>query len=149
MKFHEPGITALFLLFLVSTIYLAPIAEKSAFFSDVSGEMPKENVELEKLIFESCKKAGIVAPIFNEDGDYVKVIFEFKPQKDVRKADDEILIDYFKAQQVLTIREIITYLGRSKNTAFKVLHKLIDKGLVKQVGKGPATRYVFGKEKDL
>ena len=44
MKFHEPGITALFLLFFVSTMYLAPIAEKSAFFSDFSEEISKENV---------------------------------------------------------------------------------------------------------
>ena len=47
MKFHEPGITALFLLFLVSTIYLAPIVENSSFFIEFSGDMPKENVELE------------------------------------------------------------------------------------------------------
>ncbi len=34
-----------------------------------------------KLIFDSCKKAGIVPPQFREDGDYVKIIFQFEPLK--------------------------------------------------------------------
>ena len=47
MKFHEPGITALFLLFIVSTFYLAPWFENSNVFSEVRTELPKENVEIE------------------------------------------------------------------------------------------------------
>ncbi len=99
-----------------------------------------------KLIFDSCHKAGIVAPIFSENGDYVKIVFEFKPQKNERKADNEILLDYFKVQPTLTIHEMIEHLGRSKNTVFKVLHQLMDRRLVKQIGKGPATRYIYNKK---
>lgn len=47
MKFHEPGITALFLLFLVSTLYLSQLAENIPFFSEVITELPKENDDLE------------------------------------------------------------------------------------------------------
>jgi ATP-dependent DNA helicase RecG len=94
-----------------------------------------------KLIFDSCKKAGIVAPIFREDGDYVKVIFQFEPLKNERKSDEEMLLILFKSSQTLTINDMIAYLGRSKNTTFKILHALIKKGLVKQIGKGKITRY--------
>lgn len=94
-----------------------------------------------KMMFDSCKKAGIVAPIFREDGDYVKVIFQFEPLKNERKSDEEILLDLFKVKQVLTINDVKEYLGRSKNTAFKILHVLIDKGIVRQIGQGRATRY--------
>lgn len=94
-----------------------------------------------KLIFDSCEKAGIVPPIFREDGDYVKVIFQFEPSKNEKKSDEEILLDLFKAKQVLTINEMIEYLGRSKNTVFKILRALIDDGKVKQIGQGRATRY--------
>lgn len=96
-----------------------------------------------KLIFDSCQKASLAAPIFNEDGDYVKVTFEFKSIKNERKPDIEILLDYFKSKQVLTIHEIISHLDRSKNTAFKILHELIDQGLVKKIGKGRNTRYTL------
>jgi ATP-dependent DNA helicase RecG len=94
-----------------------------------------------KLIFDSCEKAGIVPPIFREDGDYVKVIFQFEPAKNEKKSDEEMLLDLFKAKQVLTINEMIEYLCRSKNTVFKILRNLIDKGRVKQIGQGRATRY--------
>ncbi len=96
-----------------------------------------------KLIFDSCKKAKIVAPKYSEDGDYVKVIFEFRPLKNESKSDEESLLDFFKMKKTLTIHEMIEHLSRSKNTVFKVLHVLIDKGLVKQVGKGRNTRYTI------
>jgi len=96
-----------------------------------------------KLIFNSCQKAGIVAPTFCEDGDYVKIKFEFTPMKDERKSDEELLLELFKSTPTLSIHEMIDYLERSRNTVFKALHKLIDNDLVMQVGKGPATRYTL------
>lgn len=96
-----------------------------------------------KLIFDSCKDAKRVPPRFNEDGDYVKVVFEFKDIKDETKSDEEMLLEYFELKQTLTIKEMIDHLDRSKNTVFKVVHKLIDNGEVKKVGKGRNTRYVL------
>jgi len=94
-----------------------------------------------KLIFDSCRASKIVPPTFSEDGDYVKVNFEFKILKSKEKSDEEILMDLFKAKLTLNIHEMIDHLGLSKNTTFKVLHCLIDQGLVKRIGKGKNTRY--------
>lgn len=96
-----------------------------------------------KLIFDSCKKAGIVQPQFREDGDYVKVIFQFKLLKNERKTDEQILLDLFKAHPTLTIHDMISHLGRSKNTTFKVLRILIGQGSIVQIGKGKTTRYAL------
>ena len=96
-----------------------------------------------KLIFDSCHASKIVPPTFSENGDYVKVIFEFRIIKNEKKADEEILIDLFKVKSVLNINEMIDHLGRSKNTTFKVLHYLINQGLVKRIGKGKNTRYIL------
>ncbi len=96
-----------------------------------------------KMIFDSCRTSKIVAPTFSEDGDYVKVVFEFKTVKNERKPDEEVLLDYFKTKPVLNIHEMIDHLDLSKNTTFKVLHKLIDQGLVKRIGKGRNTRYTL------
>ncbi|MCF7852024.1 MAG: hypothetical protein K9M07_02150 [Simkaniaceae bacterium] len=96
-----------------------------------------------KLIFDSCRALKIIPPTFSEDGDYVKVIFEFKTIKNERKSDAEILIDLFKVKSVINIHEMINHLGLSKNTTFKVLRSLIDQGLVKRIGKGKNTRYVL------
>jgi len=94
-----------------------------------------------RLIFESCRNAGIATPIFREDGDYVKVIFSFQPLKNMSKNDEEMLLALFKTRETLTSHEMIDYLNRSKNTVFKILHTLLDKGLVKQIGSGRLTRY--------
>jgi ATP-dependent DNA helicase RecG len=94
-----------------------------------------------KLIFDSCRKAKLMPPLFHEDGDYVKVIFKFEPLKEEGVNDEELLLNLFKSRHILTTQEMIEYLQRSKNTVFKVLHGLINKGKVKQSGKGPATRY--------
>ena len=47
MKFHEPGITALFLLFIVSAIYTAPFAENRFLNSKVIGNFEKNQKETE------------------------------------------------------------------------------------------------------
>lgn len=94
-----------------------------------------------KLIFDSCRASKIVPPVFSEDGDYVKIKFEFKILKNMDKPDEEILMDLFKVKLTLNIHEIIDHLGLSKNTIFKVLHRLIDQGLVKRIGQGKNTRY--------
>ena len=96
-----------------------------------------------KLIFSSCKKDGIAKPIFSEDGDYVKIIFEFKPRQDGTKSNEEMLLELFKTSEILTTSEIIDYLDKSKNTVFRILRKLIKKNVVAKVGKGPATRYTL------
>ena len=84
MKFHEPSITALFLLLLVSTIYLVPIAENSTFFSEVSREMTKENVGL-----EIPNWADFTVDIAEEEEEVVEVI-------DTIEFIEEIIIEDIK-----------------------------------------------------
>ncbi len=52
-----------------------------------------------------------------------------------------MLLALFKTRPTLTIHDMISYLNRSKNTTFKALRILINKGLVVQIGKGKITRY--------
>ena len=94
-----------------------------------------------KLIFSSCKKAGITTPLFSEDGDYVKITFAFKPLKDAMKNDTEMLLVLFEATATLTTRVMIADLDRSRNTVFKILRQLIKDNIVVKIGKGSATRY--------
>ncbi len=96
-----------------------------------------------RMIFESCEQNKMMKPEFKEDGDYVKVIFYFHPAKDLKKSDRELIMELLHEKQIVTIREMVDYSGRSKNTIFKVLNTLLEKGMVKRIGKGRATRYIL------
>ena len=94
-----------------------------------------------RLILDSCKQAKIKSPEFKEDGDYVKIVFFFSPAVDHRQSDEEILIELLRMKPVVSIHEMTEHLGRSKNTVFKTLNQLIQRGKIKRIGKGRATRY--------
>ena len=96
-----------------------------------------------KLIFDSCAENKTAAPIYSEDGDYVKVIFNFLPCKMESEPDEERVLALLKIKESITIHDMIEHLNRSKNTVFKTLNKLIDEKRIKRIGKGRATRYVL------
>ena len=82
MKFHEPGITALFLLFLLSTLYLSQWAENIPFFSEVVTELPKEN-DLEIPNWAD----------FTLDIQEVDIEIEEDPEKEVAEEAEESIVE--------------------------------------------------------
>ncbi len=97
-----------------------------------------------KLIYESCKKAGIKKPEYHEEGDFVKVIFYF--EKDFEQYEDEVegILAFMKTRPSISAQELADYLSVSRNTAIRKLNQLGEKGMVKKIGKGPAVRYMIG-----
>lgn len=98
-----------------------------------------------KLIIESCKKAGIKKPEFIESADSVKVVFYFLPDEEKFNLEEDKLLALFKMRDAVKIDEVQVYLNVSRNTATRKLKQLMESGLIKRIGKGPAVRYVKAK----
>ena len=96
-----------------------------------------------KLIFDSCKKAGLRIPEFHEEGDFVKVIFFFQPSKQPEISDEESILELAKLRTELNITEVMNYLGVSRNTATRKLNRLIKQKKLLRKGKGPSVRYIL------
>ncbi|MBM3191277.1 MAG: DeoR family transcriptional regulator [Chlamydiae bacterium] len=95
-----------------------------------------------KLIFDSCKKAGLRTPEFHEEGDFVKVVFFFQSGMSHGGEEDPIL-ELVKLKAEITIQEVIRCLGVSRNTATRKLNQLIKQKKLLRKGKGPSVRYVL------
>lgn len=96
-----------------------------------------------KLILDSCRKAGLQVPIFEEGADSVKVIFSFALRKQDDASDSENLLMLFKAHQELRLREVESYLDVSRNTATRKLNQLIKDGKIHRLGRGPSVKYIL------
>jgi ATP-dependent DNA helicase RecG len=96
-----------------------------------------------RLIYDSCFKRGLKEPTYNEDGDFVKLTFNFAPNINPQNFDEEEVLKLFKFQKELTIKDLIQNLEVSRNTATRKMNKLIEKKLVKRIGKGPLVRYIL------
>ncbi|MGE3318310.1 MAG: RNA-binding domain-containing protein [Candidatus Berkiella sp.] len=94
-----------------------------------------------RLIFDACHKAGIKAPEFHDEGDFVKVIFYFQPYRDYKKSDIEAILKLIKSTKQTTADEVAKYLNVSRNTAIRKLNILIEKNQIIKVGKGPSIKY--------
>ncbi len=95
-----------------------------------------------KLIFEECKKSGIKKPQYSEDGDYVKITFEFTPDMEAKKTDEERILNLISLRNEINVTDVISLLSVSRNTATRKLNKLISNNSIKRVGKGPSVRYI-------
>jgi predicted HTH transcriptional regulator len=94
-----------------------------------------------RLMFESCYKAGIRAPEFHEEGDFVKVVFYFQPDIEQHKSNYESIILILQKSKQTTAAEIANYLKVSHNTAIRKLNQLVKEKRLIKFGKGPAVRY--------
>lgn len=94
-----------------------------------------------KLIFNECKKMGLKKPQYVEDGDFVKVIFEFSPDIENKQTDEESILKLISMRHEISITDVITLLNVSRNTATRKLNNLLDENRVKRHGRGPAVRY--------
>lgn len=94
-----------------------------------------------RLIYESCKKAGIKKPIYHEEGDFVKVVFYFEPDITSQENEETAIQAFIKLQQNVTAQQVADFLTVSRNTAIRKLNHLINLNLVRKIGKGPAVKY--------
>lgn len=94
-----------------------------------------------RLIYDSCKKAGIKKPTYHNDGDFVKVIFYFEPDANSYGNEDDSIIAYVRANKLVTAQQLADYLSVSRNTAIRKLASLIAGNKIKKVGKGPSVKY--------
>ena len=100
-----------------------------------------------RLMFESCKKAGLKTPVFIEGADSVKVIFYFMPSEEINSSDEDQLLSLFNIREEIQINHVQTYLNISRNTATRRLGRLVESGHIRRIGKGPAVRYLLETKK--
>jgi ATP-dependent DNA helicase RecG len=94
-----------------------------------------------RLIFDSCYKAGVKAPVFHDEGDFVKVVFYFQAHLESKISDIDTILNFMKSRKQTTSSEISRYLGISRNTAIRKLNILIEKDHIIKIGKGPSIKY--------
>ena len=97
------------------------------------------------LIRSSCKKAKLQAPDFIEGADSVKVVFHFIPALILSNTDEENMLELFVMRDSMSINAIVDIFKISRNTATRRLNKLVAKGRLIRIGKGPAVRYLLKK----
>ncbi|OFZ81314.1 MAG: hypothetical protein A2583_10325, partial [Bdellovibrionales bacterium RIFOXYD1_FULL_53_11] len=98
-----------------------------------------------RLIYDLCKKEGLKKPVFNEDGDFVKITFFFEKQADQSLSVEENILQLGHQYKELRISDITTKLGISRNTATRKLNRLLEQGICVRTGKGPSVRFIFKK----
>ncbi|WP_194848242.1 RNA-binding domain-containing protein [Candidatus Neptunochlamydia vexilliferae] len=94
-----------------------------------------------RLIFDSCKRAGLMPPEYAEGGDFVKVTFSFKRAKKAKDSDEEAILRLIEEKGSLSVKDVVEHLRVSRNTATRRLTALIKKGKLFRKGKGPSVRY--------
>lgn len=94
-----------------------------------------------RLIFDSCRKAGIKAPVFHEEGDFVKVVFYFQPDIQHHEFDIDAIMALIKIHKKTTAGEVADYLSVSRNTAIRKLNRLVQEKRLIKIGKGPSVTY--------
>lgn len=95
-----------------------------------------------RLIFDSCHKAGIVPPVYHDEGDFVKVIFYFRPNLE-QKSETEALLALMQSVPQITAGKVAAYLGVSRNTAIRKLNALVQSEQIIKVGRGAEVVYKY------
>ncbi len=89
-------------------------------------------------IIESCKEAGFAEPVFEEIGTHFRVtLFTQKVKAPVVSEVNQQIIEILKSGNGLSTNEIAQKIGVSVRSTRTRLIKLIEQGLVGEIGKGP------------
>ena len=94
-----------------------------------------------RLIYESCRRVGIKKPVYHEEGDFVKVVFYFEPDIASYEKEEVAIQAFMKLRQNVTAQQVADFLSVSRNTAIRKLNYLVDRNLIRKIGKGPAVKY--------
>lgn len=112
------------------------------------GYMEKQGIGI-NLIIASCLASHLSQPQFIELEHHVKLVIFTSPVQETERGsvpdpyDTEALKTHFSALGPFTAREFAHYIGRSVSLAKKILFTLQQQGIVKMIGRGPATKYRF------
>jgi ATP-dependent DNA helicase RecG len=96
-----------------------------------------------RLIYDSCKKAGIKKPAYHDEGDFVKIIFYFEPDVNSAVSGEDWVVTHLSGSAYITAQEVSDYLSVSRNTAIRLLNKLINSNRIVKRGHGPKVRYML------
>ncbi len=109
-----------------------------------------------RIIFEECKLNNNPPPkIIEQLGDFVKVIIFFSEEeqtvankaskKRINFLPDNLLKleELYLERRAFTLKEVAELLACSKNTAQTRLQVLIDKKIIKRIGEGRATHFIW------
>lgn len=93
-------------------------------------------------MFDSYRKRGLMPPQVIEGNNFIKVILPRQPLPRSEKAQlGEPILALFARSPQISIGDVIDNLGLSRSTAWRQLQKLLQAGLIEQVGKGRTTAY--------
>ncbi|MBF0207100.1 MAG: putative DNA binding domain-containing protein [Oligoflexia bacterium] len=96
-----------------------------------------------RLIFDSCKEAGIRKPVFYEGGDFVKIIYFFGPELGDDLTCEEKIIQLGKSLGEFRIKDLVERIGFSRNTATRKMNTLVMQKLFDRHGKGAGVYFVY------
>ncbi len=76
-----------------------------------------------------CERSRLRKPIYNEDGDFVKLTLYFEKELNTDLSDEEKIIYLAENLKKITIKDLVDRLRFSRNTATRRMNALIEKGL--------------------
>jgi ATP-dependent DNA helicase RecG len=94
-----------------------------------------------RLIFDSCRKAGLRRPEYNESGDFVKLTFFFERSPRMAEATETEIMEIAKKLDALRPSDVSREYNVSRNTVSRRLEALVRKKLLKRYGKGAGVYY--------
>ena len=94
-----------------------------------------------KLIFSSCKKSGLSDPVYNEDGDFVKLTFPFQKKPVETVLSDEKILNLANQKGHIKPSDLREIFDVSRNTVTRKLSGLVKSGKLVKHGKGAGTFY--------
>ncbi|MFH1564043.1 MAG: helix-turn-helix domain-containing protein [Nitrospirota bacterium] len=106
-----------------------------------------------KLMNDGMKERGLPLPKFSEIGYAFKATLYGQGEKFMKEKERAIesklnerqkkVIEYLARKEYVTRRGYCSLFKVGKSVAFEELSKMIKNGIVKRIGKGPATRYII------
>lgn len=96
-----------------------------------------------RLIFETCEESNLRRPLFNEDGDFVKLTFYFEMGLQDALDTSQKISQLGKQLGEIRIKDILERLDISRNTATRKMNKLIESGEFQRKGKGAGTSFIY------
>ncbi len=94
-----------------------------------------------RLIFDSCKKAGLKAPEYNEDGDFVKINFFFQQAAALEPMSTNSILSILEKDEILRPRDLVNRFDISRSTISRKLNQLVKEGILERTGKGAGVFY--------
>jgi ATP-dependent DNA helicase RecG len=94
-----------------------------------------------RLIFDSCRLAGLRRPEYNEAGDFVKLTFFFEHVPRTAEITTDAIVEMVKKTGIVRPSDISRAYDVSRNTVSRRLNALVREKILKRHGKGAGVFY--------